>query len=155
MPPTNQVAQPWAIRSTLIAVADLDRSIAFYGELGPFAEIAREDAVAFLGEGSPASIALVLREARGTHTRHGQESLGVRSITFNVGTLGELNRIESFLRVRSLFRTRRRVADGAAELVDGRDPDNSPLVFICYAQDEKLGPDYYRAIADLVYSLDA
>ncbi len=44
--PTDHVAQPWAFRSTLIAVADLDRSIAFYRELGPFDEIAREDAVA-------------------------------------------------------------------------------------------------------------
>ena len=28
---TDHVAQPWALRSTLVAVADLDRSIGFYG----------------------------------------------------------------------------------------------------------------------------
>ena len=38
---TDHVAQPWALRSTLIAVADLNRSIEFYGELGPFAVVAR------------------------------------------------------------------------------------------------------------------
>ena len=38
--PADHVAQPWAIRSTLIAVSDLDRSIAFYQELGPFDVIA-------------------------------------------------------------------------------------------------------------------
>ena len=55
---TDHVAQPWAIRTTLIAVADLDRSVAFYRELGPFDEIVREDAVAVLGDVSPASIDL-------------------------------------------------------------------------------------------------
>ncbi len=152
---TDHVEQPWAIRSTLIAVADLDRSIAFYRELGPFAEIGRGDAVALVGGVSPSSIVLILRETQGIHTRHGQQSLGLRSISFNVGSLAELDRIESVLRGRDLFTTRRRVDEGASELVVGRDPDNQPLVFVCYTRDETLGPDYYRAIASLVYSLDA
>ncbi len=154
--PTDPVAQPWALRSTLIAVADLDRSVAFYRELGPFDEIVRQDAVAVLGGVTQASIVIILREARGIHqTRHGQQSLGLRSITFNVGSLGELDRIESVLRGRELFTSRRQIADGAAELMRGRDPDNMPLVFVCFAENETIGPDYYRAIADLVYSLDA
>ena len=42
--PTDHVAHPWAFRSTLIAVTDLDRSIAFLNrDLGPFDEIAREE----------------------------------------------------------------------------------------------------------------
>jgi catechol 2,3-dioxygenase-like lactoylglutathione lyase family enzyme len=154
--PTDPVAQPWIIRSTLIAVADLDRSVAFYRELGSFDEIAREDAVAVLGDVAPASIALILRETGGSHhVRHGQQSLGLRSITFNVGSLGELDRIESVLRDRNAFTSRQQIADGAAELVRGRDPDNLPLVLVYYAQGGTLGPDYYRAIARLVYSLDA
>lgn len=154
--PTDHVAQPWAIRSTLIAVADLDRSVAFYRELGPFKEIVRQDAVAVLGEVSPASVVLILRDTRGNHhIRHGQQALGLRSITFNVGSLGELDRIESVLRGRNLFTSRRQIADGASELLRGRDPDNMPLVFVCYAESESLGADYYRTVADLVYSLDA
>ena len=152
---TDPVARPWAIRSTLVAVADLDRSVAFYREIGPFEEIAREDAAAILGGGSPASIVLMLREMRSIHrTRHGQQSLGLRSITFNVGSLDELDRIESLLRGRNLFTARQQIAGGASELVRGRDPDNLPLVFVCYPDDKPLGPDYYRALADLVYSLD-
>jgi hypothetical protein len=152
--PSDPVAQPWAIRSTLVAVADLDRSVAFYGEIGPFEEIAREDAVAILGGVSPASIVLMLREMRSIHhTRHGQQSLGLRSITFHIGSLGELDRIESVLRERDLFTARHQIA-GASELVRGRDPDNLPLVFVCYADDGPLGPDYYQALAGLVYSLD-
>jgi hypothetical protein len=153
--PTDPIAQPWTIRSTLLAVSDLDRSVAFFTEIGPFHEVIRVDAVAVLGGGPSDSIALILRETRSLHhTRHGQQSLGLRSMTFNVGSVGELDRIESVLRGRDLFTSRHDVA-GASELLRGRDPDNQPLVFICYAQGETLGPDYYRAVANLVYALDA
>ena len=153
--PTDHVAQPWAFRSTLIAVTDLDRSIAFYRDLGPFDEVAREDAVAMLGELSSRSFVLILREMRGHPTRHGQQSLGLRSISFNVGSLAELDRIESVLRDRGLFTSRRQIADGVSELLLGRDPDNLPLGFVWYTDDKNLGPDYYRTVANLVYSQDA
>jgi hypothetical protein len=154
--PIHQVAHPWAIRSALVVVADLDRSVAFYRELGDFDEIFREDAVAVLGDVSPASIILILREIRSMNpARHGQQSLGLRSISLNVGSLGELDRIESVLRGHDLFTTRGRITDSSSELVRGRDPDNLPLVFVCYAEDGTFGPDYYRAVANLAYSLDA
>ena len=38
----DHAARPWALRSTLIAVSDLDRSVAFYREVGPFEEITRD-----------------------------------------------------------------------------------------------------------------
>ena len=153
--PTDHAPQPWAIRATLVAVGDLDRSVAFYRDIGPFHEVAREDAVVVLGDESPASIALILREARSVHqTRLGQQSLGFRSITFNVGSIGELNRIESVLRGHGLFTSRQQIADGASELLRGRDPDNLPLVFVCYPDGQTLGPDYYRGVVDMVYSLD-
>src|ERR1700722_19461454 len=140
--------QPWTIRSTLVAVADLDRSVGFYREVGPFDEIFREDGVAVLGEMSPASIALILRETRGNNrTRPGQQSLGLRSIHFNVGSLGELDRLDSRLGGRELFTSRRQIADGASELLIGRDPDNLPLVFLCYPKNRPLKPDYYRDVA--------
>ena len=153
---TDHVAQPWAIRTMLIAVGDLDRSVLFYRELGPFEEIVREDAVAVLGDVSPASIILILRDTRNIHqVRHGQQSLGLRSITFNVGSAGELDRIESVLRGRKLFTARHPVADGASEVIRGRDPDNLPLAFICYAEGKPVDADYYRSVVSLVYALDA
>jgi catechol 2,3-dioxygenase-like lactoylglutathione lyase family enzyme len=151
----EDVPERWTVRSTLVAVTDLDRSVAFYRELGPFEEVFREGSVAMLGETSPASLTLILREVRSSHqTRYGQASLGLRSIHFNVGTLGELDRIESVLRGRELFSSRLQIADGVSELVFGRDPDNMPLLFVCFATNKPLGPDYYRAVAGRVYSLD-
>ena len=32
---TDHVAQPWTLRSTLVAVGDLERSVAFYGSSVP------------------------------------------------------------------------------------------------------------------------
>ena len=152
---TDHVPPPWTLRSTLVAVGDLERWVAFYGELGPFAVIARDDAIAVLGDASPQSIVLILRETRGRHqARHGPQSLGLRSVTFNVGSLGELDRIESFLRSRELFTDRRHIADGTSDLLRGRDPDNLPLVFVCYARDT-IGPEYYESALSLYYSLDA
>ena len=118
--PTDPLVQPWAIRSALVAVADLDRSVSFYRELGPFEELAREGAVAMLGTASPASIALILRETQSIHhTRHGPQSLGVRSITFNVWSSSELDRIESVLHGRNLLTFRREIADGASNSYTG------------------------------------
>ena len=36
----------------------------------------------------------------------------------------------------------------------GHDPDNLPLVFVCYTKDKPLQSDYYRAVAEQAYSLD-
>jgi catechol 2,3-dioxygenase-like lactoylglutathione lyase family enzyme len=153
--PTDHVAPPWALRSTLVAVSDLNRSVDFYREVGPFDEIAREDAVAVLGEPSPQSIVLILRESQGVHlTRHGQQSLGLRSITFSVGSPDELDRIEAVLRSHDLFTSRQKIAEGTSDLLLGRDPDNLPLVFVWYDDAKTFGADYYKAIASLFYSLD-
>jgi hypothetical protein len=52
--PTAGLAQrepeAFAIRSTLVAVGDRDRSVAFCRDLGPFDEVAREEAVMVLGD---------------------------------------------------------------------------------------------------------
>ena len=96
---------------------------------------------------------MVLREARSIQARRGQQSLGLRSITFNVGSLNELDRIEAVLRGHDLPTSRHALVNGASELLRGRDPDNLPLVFVYYAED-MLDSDYFRTVSDLVYSLD-
>ena len=111
--------------------------------------------MAVLGDVAPTSAVLLLHEPRSLHqTRHGQQSLGLRSITFNVGSIAELDRIESALRSQDHFTDRRRIDDGASELLRGRDPDNLPLVFVSYTTDT-VGPEYYRSIVNLIYSMDA
>ncbi len=151
----DHAVQPWTIRSTLIAVADLERSVEFFAEVGPFNVIARQDAVAVLGDVGTGSAVLILRETWSLHqTRHGPQSLGLRSITFNVGSLDELDRVESVLRGRDRLTERRHVAVGASEIVRGRDPDNLPVTFVYYAADT-ADADYYASILNLIYVMDA
>jgi len=121
---TDQTEPHWTIRSTLVTVADLDRSVDFYRKLGPFEEITREGKVSFLGRPSRSSVALILRETKGT--RHGPQSLGVRSINFNVGNADELDRIESVLRSHNLFTDRKTLAEGASEFISGVIPTIYP-----------------------------
>ena len=152
---TDHPAVPWAIRSSLVTVTDLDRSVAFYGEIGLFEEIVRDETVAVLGPPQGGSVFLILRQVQSQHAvRHGQDSLGVRSITFNVGSVGELDRIEPLLQQRGLFTRRWQMADGAADLMTGRDPDNLPLAFGAYDESRLVGTEYYGTIAGFVHSLD-
>jgi hypothetical protein len=150
----DHVPEPWAIRSTLITVTDLDRSVRFYGDLGPFEEVIRKDGVAILSHVVPGCIFLILRDTQSVHgVRHGQQSLGLRSIAFNVRSVGELDRIQSVLMDHGCFTSRRTMADGPPEMVRGRDPDNLPLVFVS-DENRALSTKYYLAVADLVHSLD-
>jgi hypothetical protein len=152
---TDHPAEPWAIRSALVTVTKLERSLAFYREIGPFEEIVRDETVAVLGQPPRGSVFIILREVQSGHAvRHGQESLGVRSITFNVKAVGELDRIEPVLREHGLFTRRWTMADGAAELMTGRDPDNLPLAFGSYDESRMVGTEYYGTIAGFVHSLD-
>jgi hypothetical protein len=150
-----EVAQPWAVRSILVAVSDLARSVGFYRALGPFDEIGRHDGVAMLGVASPTSFVLILRETRGPHhVRYGPQSLGVRSIAFDVESFGELDRIESLLRSERSFTSRGQMAGGTSEYLRGRDPDNCPLVFVSYAEDDTPGSNHLRTVVELVSSMD-
>ena len=152
--PADHVEQLWAIRSTLIAVSDLDRSVAFYEELGPFDVIARSRPSRCSARSRPPPwVSSCVKQSAIDEGRQGQQSLGLRSEIFNLGSLAELDRIESFLRGRDLFVARRNSEDGVSDFIVGRDPDNLPLVFVYYAQDT-LGADYYRKMIDLVYSID-
>jgi hypothetical protein len=68
--------------------------------------------------------------------------------------VGQVDRIDSVLRGHELFTSRRQIADGASELLLGRDQDNLPLVFVCYGEGNPIEPDHCRAIVPLIYSLD-
>ena len=152
MSSTDLTEHHLTIRSMLVAVGDLDRAVSFYGELGPFDETAREEGVSVLGGVWPSSMALILRETKGTH--HGPQSLGVRSINFSVETTDELDRIESFLRTQGRFITREKFGEGSSEFISGHDPDDLPLEFVYNRTSNPLDMNYFHTIAALTYSLD-
>lgn len=143
------------MRSVLIAVSDLDRSTAFYQEVTGCGVVLREDQVAILGSGMAAGLFLILRETSRGATRHGQQALGARGLTLDVGSAAELDRVEDRLRAHDLFRHRRPISpDEDFELVLGHDPDGLPLVFVAVGAVDSLSPEHYRHAASLMYSLD-
>ena len=152
--PTDAAVKPWTLRSTLIAVSDLERSVAFYGELGPFHVIAEGDGVGRSRWCPPTSAVLLLRETRSLHqTRHGQQSLGLRSITFNVGSLAELNRISPPYGAKTTSPTvgTSTTAPPSSYGVGIRTTcrwSSSPST-------DTVGPEYYRTIVNMIYSMDA
>ena len=145
----------WYIRSVLIAVRSLDRSIAFYRDVMSLELLARSGEVAILGEGTPRSGALILREVAGTATRHGQQALGARAVCFNLDTQAALDRVEERLGALGGSPTRRGLSeDDPLELVHGRDPDGFPIVFLSFEGFESLDAHHYRNVVMNMYGLD-
>jgi catechol 2,3-dioxygenase-like lactoylglutathione lyase family enzyme len=120
----------WSIRSAVISVRDLDRSTTFYQDVMNLREVARQDQIAVLGADGAGLFTLYLRQAQQNARRAGQQSLGVRAISFNVGSLAELDRVEERLRALDAFRVRETLdVEGRLDVMFGYDPDRLSLVF--------------------------
>ena len=79
----TDVPAPWSIRSALVGVADLDRSLAFYEDVTNLHEILRADRMVVLGLDDASSFTLYLRHT-GAATHPGQQAVGVRSLVLDV-----------------------------------------------------------------------
>jgi len=144
-----------SIRTLLVAVRDLARSVEFYRDVFDVEILLHEDQLAVLGGQSAHSHRFVLRQTGSNATRHGQQELGIRGLVLDVGSTAELSRVEARLRAHGLFRDRRHLPEEEAwELVHGHDPDALPLVFVASDAVGELPPEHYRHVASLMYSLD-
>jgi catechol 2,3-dioxygenase-like lactoylglutathione lyase family enzyme len=145
----------WWIRSVLIAVRDLDSSVEFYRDVMNLEELRRDGEVAILGRNPSESSVLILREAVGHATRHGQQALGPRVVCLNLASRVELDRVEARLRDRgALVRRQRLPEEPPFEIVRGHDPDGLPLLFLTYEGFDQLPADHYGQVAMNMYSLD-
>jgi catechol 2,3-dioxygenase-like lactoylglutathione lyase family enzyme len=144
----------WFIRSVLIAVRDLDRSVEFYRDVMNLEELTREGEIAILGMDTPETSALILREAERHAIRHGQQALGARVVSFNLATKADLDHVEERLRAFGTLLTRQLVGGEQIEIVRGHDPDGLPLVFLTFDGFDVLPKDHYRHVAMNMYGLD-
>lgn len=145
---------PWLMRSLLVSVRDLDRSVAFYRDILGLREVAREGEVAVL-EGERRTFAIMLRAGPGKGVRHGQDAVGPRSVSFDVGSQAELDEVAERLAAADALVSRRPVHDSEqVEVVTGRDPDGLPLLFITYEADQPLHADHFRHVALRMYGVD-
>lgn len=145
----------WSIRSVLISVKDLDRSSAFYRDVSNMQEVHREDQLAVLASSVPGSMLLYLRLAYRTAVHQGQQALGVRALSCDVGSFAELDRVEQRLRALGAF-IDRQIIDGAErfEAVRGLDPDRLPLAFVAQQPGRTMTSADYEGVWTRLFSMD-
>ena len=144
----------WSIRSALVGVADLDRSLAFYEDVTNLREILRADQMVVLGAAGASSFTLYLRYTR-LATHPGQQAAGVRSLVFDVVELSELDRVHARLLAHDLFSARQSVQESPPfELVHGHDPDRLSLTFVAYGAGAEMSLDVYCRVMAGMYSVD-
>jgi catechol-2,3-dioxygenase len=150
------ISPSWSLRSVLISVRDLDHSLTFYEDVLNVHEVLRDGRVAVLSGIGRNPISLILRQAS-LHAHHpGQDTIGIRSLSFQVGSLDELDRIEGRLRALKTFVGRSSLNDAQhVELVKGHDHDRIALEFTTSRTGESApAMDYERAMAR-IYAVDA
>jgi catechol 2,3-dioxygenase-like lactoylglutathione lyase family enzyme len=76
----------WSLRSALISVSDLDQSTEFYTDVMNLREVLSKDRVAVLGSDATGSFTLFLREANRYAVVSGQQALGLRTLSCDVGS---------------------------------------------------------------------
>jgi catechol-2,3-dioxygenase len=149
----NEV-HPWSIRSALISVADLDRSVSFYQDVMNLDEILRADGMVVLGFAETNAFTLYIRHTN-KPAHPGQQAVGVRSLVCDVGSIAELDRVEARLKTYESLRARQTFHESEKfELVHGHDPDRLPLTFFANEEDSNMSvADYCRVMVDM-YSVD-
>ena len=143
----------WSLRSVLISVSDLNRSMSFYQDLMNIEELERDNRMAVLGTKVTGSLMVILREASRSAVRRGQQSLSLRAFSSDVGSTAELDLVEERLRVLGAFQARQLVGD-AMGIVHGRDPDRLPLTFVAFEGGETVSPVYYHSALLKMYDID-
>jgi catechol 2,3-dioxygenase-like lactoylglutathione lyase family enzyme len=146
----------WPVHSVLLSVRDLDRSTTFYQAVLRLREVLREDRVAVLAGDDKVPFTLFLRWAHPRAVHFGPEALGVRFLSYDVGSLAELERVEKGLRALDAFRDRQSPsANTGYQWVRGYDPDRFPLVFMAYESGTKVSLDELRLAMARMYAIDA
>ena len=111
--------------------------------------------MAVLGTDLVGPVTLYLRQAERGAIIPGQQTIGMRALAYDVGSLSELDRIEARLRALDAFRDRIVVEEAARfEVLQGQDPDRLALTFIANETGSKASFDEAAAMAR-IYSMDA
>lgn len=117
--------------TAVMFVQDLDRSVSFYTEVLALEEADRSTTAALLV--SAAGTQLILR-AMGSGAAHPLGSLGVQYVVWTAAGPADLDRSERALKERSAHQQRR--SSGGVTVVEGRDPDDLPVLIVYPGPDQ-------------------
>jgi catechol 2,3-dioxygenase-like lactoylglutathione lyase family enzyme len=144
----------WSIRSVLVSVTELDRSVAFYKAVMGLHEVLRQDRMVALTSDEAGRFTAYLRHSRNA-SHPGQQAVGVRSLGYDVGHRAALDEVEERLQKLDSFVSRHSMSSANPfELVHGHDPDRLPLTFIAFETGRELSLDEYCRAMTLMYSVD-
>ena len=124
------MAEGVRLSAAVVFVQNLDKSESFYRELLGLDVIDRSTTAALLA--SPDGSHLVLRQF-GSNAPHALGSIGVQYLTWAMPSKDDLDRRTEILRRYSAYRETR--SDDGVTMVEGRDPDDVPIMLF-YAGDD-------------------
>ena len=127
------MAEGVRLSAAVVFVRNLDRSVSFYRELLGLDVVDRSTTAALLAtaEGSQ----LILRQF-GNNAPHPLGSIGVQYLTWSTSSREDLDRRTEMLRRNSAYRETR--SDQGATMVEGRDPDDLPVMLFYAGENEQL-----------------
>jgi catechol 2,3-dioxygenase-like lactoylglutathione lyase family enzyme len=115
----------------VVYVRDLDLSVSFYGEVLGLTETDRESTAALLAGAGTSP--LILR-SMGDNAARAPGSIGVQYVVWAAASEQDLDRVTGVLKKRSAF-VETREGEGYT-VVEGRDPDGSPVLVAYPAPDQ-------------------
>jgi catechol-2,3-dioxygenase len=119
------------LRAAVIFVRNLDTSVPFYRELLDLEIVDSSSTAVLLGSADGWQLAL---RAFGGNAQRSLGSIGVQYLAWSTASKADLDRREEILRRHSAYRETRKDQDVA--VVEGRDPDDLPII-IAYAGDDQ------------------
>jgi len=125
------MAEGVRLSAAVVFVQNLDKSESFYRELLGLDVIDRSTTAALLA--APDGSQLVLRQF-GTNAPHPLGSIGVQYLTWSTASKDDLDRRTEILRRNSAYRETR--TDDGITMVEGRDPDDLPVMLFYPGDDQ-------------------
>jgi catechol 2,3-dioxygenase-like lactoylglutathione lyase family enzyme len=141
-------------QSIVMNVADLDRSLEFYGEVFGFKLLARQEQLAAIhAPESDRAQVIVLRALQTSSSRvSGAGHVGMRALVFECGSLDELERIAAEMDRRKSLVARREGGTWTAAF--GTDPDRIAVVAGCsLTPDKSITLDAWAELDDFLYGV--
>jgi catechol-2,3-dioxygenase len=125
------MAEGIRLRAAVIFVRNLDASLAFYSELLDLELVDRSTTAVLLESGGGSQLAL---RAFGDNAERSLGSIGVQYLAWSTASRADLDRMAGILRRLSAHRETR--TDQDTVVVEGRDPDDLPIMIV-WTEDDR------------------
>jgi catechol-2,3-dioxygenase len=138
-------------QGVVMNVADLDRSIVFYGEVLGFTVLSQKEQLAALNAPNNDRAQVLVLRALGSSPMGGARHVGLRTFVLEVDSVEQLERIASEFDARKVLLDRREQSEWTA--VVGSDPDEVSVVITWHPGGTDTEVDSWRTLDDFLYGI--